>query len=85
MRIGMKDSVSVEELLDPHFSGGLFVVPNELRDRINRVLDAALEGQPPEAQAAREMFYEQLLQLYNEKGYVPDDISIVPKENPNAG
>jgi hypothetical protein len=49
----------------------LVIVPNELRDAINENLDAAIR-QKPEADKDREMMYDQLLNFYNEHGYVPD-------------
>ena len=73
----MSEKVRVEDVLDPNAVGGLCIVFNELRDRINTVLDKALEGADEEALELREHFYQQLLRLFDEKGYIPDDIEIV--------
>ena len=54
------------------------IVPNELRDAINRKLDAAIE-QVPDAKKGREVFYEHLLGYYDEHGIIPD-FDIVPAD-----
>jgi hypothetical protein len=65
-------SKPIEDTLDPHRVGGLYVVPNALRNRINTVLDEALAGMDEEAQGCREHFYQQLLAYFNEHGCVPE-------------
>ena len=69
---------NIEDLLDSDTGRCLYVVPNELRDSINKVIDEALARAPgvelPEGE--REIFYGQLLQLFNERGYVPNSIEI---------
>lgn len=49
----------------------LVIVPNALRDAINRKLDAAFRV-CPEAEKDREVLYHSLLEHFNEYGDVPD-------------
>ena len=64
--------IPVEDVLDPHRVGGLYVVPNALSDRINTVLEEALEGMDEEAQGHREHFRGQLLAFFDEYGHIPE-------------
>lgn len=50
---------------------GAFIVPNSLRDQIYAKIDAELEN-VPEASPDREYFCHQLLEFFNEHGYVPE-------------
>ena len=50
---------------------GAYIVPNSLRDQIYGKIDAELE-KVPEAASDREYFYHQLLEFFNEHGYVPE-------------
>ena len=45
----------------------MVIVPNVLRDAINRAFDAALE-ECPDAAPDRDLFYAQLLTYFNEHG-----------------
>jgi len=47
------------------------IVPNALRDAINKKLDDAL-GKVPDAAPDREHFYQMLLSYYNDHGELPD-------------
>ena len=47
------------------------IVPNALRDEINKKLDAAIAGCPG-AEQDRAEIYQQMLVFYDEHGYVPD-------------
>ena len=49
----------------------IVIVPNVLRDAINKKLDAAFV-KVPEAEKDREVLYNQLLTYYDEHGVVPD-------------
>lgn len=49
----------------------MVIVPNTLRDSINRVLDAAL-AECPGAALDRELFFDELLNYFNEYGVVPE-------------
>ena len=49
----------------------IVIVPNELRDAINRALDCALED-CPEAERDRESLYHQLLEYFDEHGSIPE-------------
>ena len=49
----------------------LVIVPNSLRDAINRKIDIALKG-CPEAEVERDQFYERLLTYFDEYGVIPD-------------
>lgn len=48
----------------------LVIVPNCLRDEINKAIDAALVDHP-DAAADREMFFDTLLSYFNEHGHIP--------------
>jgi hypothetical protein len=50
---------------------GCYIVPNVLRDQIYAKVDAEIE-KVPEAAPDREHFYHQLLEFFNEHGYVPE-------------
>ena len=49
----------------------LVVVPDYVRDDINRILDAALV-ECPEAAGNREVLYGQLLAYFDDNGNLPD-------------
>ncbi len=49
----------------------LVIVPNVLRDAINKKLDEALKA-CPEAEVDRGIFYDRLLSHFNEHGVLPD-------------
>ena len=49
----------------------LVIVPDSLRDAINKKLDAAL-AECPDAEKDREHLYGQLLDYFNEHGVIPD-------------
>jgi len=51
--------------------GRIVVVPNELRDAINRSIDTALNGRPIEHDE-REVIYRMILRHYDEHGAIPD-------------
>lgn len=50
----------------------MVIVPNELRDEIYRRVDRVLADAPEEAQAGREDFYQELLNHFDEHGYIPE-------------
>ena len=54
----------------------LVVVPDTLRHRIERALDAAVSDLPkvaqPEAICARPALYQQLLEYFNKHGVIPE-------------
>jgi hypothetical protein len=47
------------------------IVPNSLNDAINIKLDMAFQKMP-EAEIDREALYHQLLQFFDDNGYVPE-------------
>ena len=47
------------------------IVPNSIRDEINRALDLAI-ADCPEAAADRDVLYGQVLDIYDETGEVPE-------------
>ena len=47
----------------------IVIVPNELRDKINQLLDEKI---PEEAKPNREFFYKAILQYYYDKGHLPE-------------
>ena len=49
----------------------IYIIPNELRDKINKKLDEAIK-KVPAAEKNREYLYNSLLTYYNEHGIVPD-------------
>jgi hypothetical protein len=49
----------------------LVIVPNALRDQINRRLDELIAAAPGAA-ADRDYFYIELLNYYDEHGVIPD-------------
>lgn len=49
----------------------LVIVPNSLRDAINKKLDEALEA-CPEAEVDRKGFYNFILSHFNEHGVIPE-------------
>ena len=50
----------------------LVIVPNELRDAIQRKLGEALKDFPECSKEDRQFLYQQILKYYNEHGVVPD-------------
>ena len=76
-------SDAIEKYLDPSHRGRLVVVPNELRDAINRELDRALKRADAEAQNDREQFFNQILCFYDEHGHIPE-ISIFKRQESNS-
>lgn len=48
-----------------------YIVPNVLRDAINKALDDALV-ECPDAAPDREIFYHKLLKYFNEHGELPE-------------
>ena len=50
---------------------GIVIVPNALRDAIYRKLDAAI-AENPDAETGREQMFGQLLDFYDEHGYIPE-------------
>lgn len=57
------------------------VIPNSLRDEINRRLDEQI-ALAPDAEADREVLYNQLVHYFNENGVIPD-FSLVKKDDPH--
>lgn len=55
----------------------MVIIPNEVRDAINKRLDVVLH-EHPESEIDRELFYAQCLQYYDETGLIPE-IRLVPK------
>lgn len=49
----------------------MVIVPDSLRDAINKKLDIAFAA-CPEAAKDREIFYHQLLSYFDEHGVIPD-------------
>lgn len=49
----------------------LTIVPNHVRDSINKKLDEVFREQPKAAKD-REFFYHQLLEYYDKNGVIPD-------------
>jgi hypothetical protein len=49
----------------------IIIVPNVLRDAINKKLDEVL-SEFPEAEKDRELFYHKLLEYFDEHGEIPD-------------
>ena len=49
----------------------IVIVPNRVRDEINRRLDAALAGRPCDAET-REQLYSALLAYFDQHGQVPE-------------
>jgi len=49
----------------------IVIVPNALRDAINRKLDAAIV-ENPDAEVGRGEMYDTLLTFYDEHGYIPE-------------
>ena len=47
----------------------IVIVPNELRDKINQLLDEKI---PEEAKPNSEFFYKAILQYYYDKGHLPE-------------
>lgn len=47
------------------------IVPNYVADAINKALDKAI-AEEPNAAKDREELYQQLLNFFDENGYVPD-------------
>lgn len=47
------------------------IVPNSLRDAINEKLDAAIASAPG-AEADRKLFYDHLLEYFDEHGSLPE-------------
>ncbi len=62
----------------------LVVVPNYLRDEINRRLDAEIAKEPA-AEKDREALYLQLLTYFNEYGMIPDFTITPTEESPAHG
>lgn len=50
----------------------MLIVPNELRDAINRKLDEALKEWPAATEQDRDVLYHELLNYFNETGEIPD-------------
>jgi len=48
----------------------ILIVPNELRNAINRALDDAM-AECPEAECERNVLYKQLLAHFDEHGVIP--------------
>ena len=55
------------------------IVPNILRDKIYEKIDEQLE-KVPEAREGREIFYQQLIDYFDEHGIIPD-FKIIPKQH----
>lgn len=55
------------------------IVPNVLRDKINLKLDEAFL-KVPEASQYRDVFYQQLLEYFDEHGEIPE-FDLVPNSN----
>ena len=53
-------------------SSRLVVVPNYLKDAINKKLDEVFKSLPQEAQKDRGNLYNQLLQAVDKYGYIPE-------------
>ena len=56
---------------DERIAAMVRIVPNSIRDQINRALDRAI-ADCPEAAADRDVFYRQLLDVFDETGEVPE-------------
>lgn len=49
-----------------------YIVPNELRDEINRRIDTALAGMPPEVDLDRDEAFETLFAFFMQHGVIPE-------------
>lgn len=59
----------------------MVIVPNALRDAINSAIDRELE-KCPEAVKDRQVFYELLLEYFDEHGFLPEFTITTPESLP---
>lgn len=57
---------------------GLVIVPDTLRENINKALDAEI-AKWPDAEKEREMLYRQLITFFSVHGYLPE-FSLEPRD-----